>query len=179
MVRHEDVCLRPVEERDLGHLERGSTEPALSEPFEWHGYRDPSAHRRRWEQDHYLGERDSMLVVTHRDEDRAFAGFVAWRAVGSGPVVCYNIGVLLLPECRGRGLGSAAQCLLADYLFSTTLANRVEAGTEAENVAEQRALEKAGFQREGLHRGRGFRDGRMVDGLTFARLRSDPHPQAS
>ena len=110
------------------------------------------------------------------DEDRAFAGFVVWRAVGSGPVVCYNIGVLLLPECRGRGLGSAAQCLLADYLFSTTLANRVEAGTEAENVAEQRALEKAGFQKEGLHRGRGFRDGRMVDGLTFARLRSDPHP---
>ncbi len=94
----------------------------------------------------------------------------------SGPVVCYNIGILLLPEYRGRGLGSAAQCLLADYLFSTTLANRVEAGTEAENTAEQQALEKAGFQREGVHRGRGFREGRMVDGMTYARLRSDPHP---
>jgi hypothetical protein len=28
---------------------------------------------------------------------------------------------------RGRGIGHVAQCLLADYLFSTTLANRVEA----------------------------------------------------
>jgi hypothetical protein len=27
----------------------------------------------------------------------------------------------------GRGIGHVAQCLLADYLFSTTLANRVEA----------------------------------------------------
>jgi RimJ/RimL family protein N-acetyltransferase len=178
MARHKNVCLRPVEERDLGNLERGSTDPALSQPFEWHGYRDPTAHRRRWEQDHYLGERDSRLVVAHADEERAFAGFVVWRAVElSGPVVCYNIGILLLPEQRGQGLGSAAQCLLADYLFCTTLANRVEAGTEAENIAEQRALKKAGFRREGLQRGRGFREGRMVDGITFARLRADPHPK--
>jgi RimJ/RimL family protein N-acetyltransferase len=177
MARHENVRLRPVEERDLGLLERGVTEPALSEPFEWHGYRDPTVHRRRWEQDRYLGQQDSMLVVTLSDDERAFAGFVVWRAVAlSGPVVCYNIGILLLPEHRGQGLGSSAQCLLADHLFSTTLANRVEAGTETENVAEQQALEKAGFQREGLHRGRGYREGRMVDGLTYARLRSDPHP---
>lgn len=177
MAQHENVRLRPVEEPDLRLLERGSTDPSLSEPFEWHGYRDPTVHRRRWEQDHYLGEGDSMLAVTAPDEDRSFAGFVVWRAVVlRGPVVCYNIGILLFPEHRGQGLGSSAQCLLADYLFSTTLANRVEPGTEAENVAEQRALEKAGFQREGLHRGRGFRDGRMVDGLTYARLRSDPHP---
>lgn len=177
MARHGTVCLRPVEERDLGELERGSTDPALSEPFEWHGYRDPTVHRRRWDHDRYLGQADSMLVVALPNKERAFAGFVVWRAVVlSGPIVCYNIGILLLPEQRGHGLGSAAQCLLADYLFSTTLANRVEAGTEAENMAEQRALEKAGFLREGLHRGRGFRQGRMVDGLTYARLRSDPHP---
>jgi hypothetical protein len=48
------------------------------------------------------------------------------------------------------GLRHVAQCLLADYLFSTTPANRVEAGTEAEDIAGQRALEKAGSQREPL-----------------------------
>ncbi|HTT92442.1 MAG TPA: GNAT family protein [Acidimicrobiales bacterium] len=127
MGRHEGVRLRPVEERDLGLLERGSIDLALSEPFEWHGYRDPTVHRRRWEQDRYLGQQDSMLVVALPDRDRAFAGFVVWRAVAlAGPVVCYNIGILLLPERRGQGLGSAAQCLLAEHLFSTTLANRVE-----------------------------------------------------
>ena len=106
-----------------------------------------------------------MVALT--DEEATYAGFVVWSAIAaSGPLVCYRVGILLLPEHRGRGLGSAAQCLLADYLFSTTLAHRVEAGTDAENAVEQRALENAGFQREGLHRGCGFRQGRIVDGMT-------------
>jgi len=177
ITQHQSVRLRPVEERDLDILERILVEPALSGPFEWRGFNDPTSHRRRWQQDRYLGQRDSMLAVALPEEDRSFAGFVGWRAAGlPGPVVSYSIGILLLPQHRGHGLGSTAQCLLADYLFSTTVANRIEAGTETENIAEQRALEKAGFQREGLHRGLGFRAGRMVDGLTYARLRSDPHP---
>jgi hypothetical protein len=81
MARHKDVHLRPVEERDLGFLERNSTEPALSEPFEWHGYRDPTVHRRRWEQDRYLGQQDARLVVALPDEDRSYAGFVVWSAM--------------------------------------------------------------------------------------------------
>ena len=53
---HDNVHLRPVEERHLGPLERISTEPALSEPSEWHGYRNPTTQRRRWEEDRYLGQ---------------------------------------------------------------------------------------------------------------------------
>jgi RimJ/RimL family protein N-acetyltransferase len=65
---------------------------------------------------------------------------------------------------------------LADYLFSTTPANRLEATTETDNVAEQRALEKAGFVREGVLRGRGFVRGQWRDGVMYARLRDDPAP---
>jgi hypothetical protein len=96
-------------------LEPNSTVPALSEPFEWHGYRDPTLHR--WEQDRYLGEHDSRLVVARPDQSRTYAGFVAWWAiVASGPVACYRTGILLLPEHRGQRLGSAAQRLVPDYL---------------------------------------------------------------
>jgi RimJ/RimL family protein N-acetyltransferase len=55
------------------------------------------------------------------------------------------------------------------------MANRIEAGTEAENIDEQRALEKAGFQKEAVLRGGGWR-GRIVDGVLYSRLRSDGHP---
>ena len=105
MARHDNVSLRPVEERDLGYLERSSTDPALTGPFEWHGFRDPTVHRRRWEQDHYLGHEDSMLVAALPDEERTFAGLVTWRAIGQGPIVCYRIGILLLPNYRGQGVG--------------------------------------------------------------------------
>jgi RimJ/RimL family protein N-acetyltransferase len=89
---------------------------------------------------------------------------------------CVEIGTLLLPEHRGRGLGSAVQALLADYLFSTTPVNRLEAFTEVDNVAEQRALERAGFVREGVLRGRGFARGEWRDAVVYGRLRSDPGP---
>jgi RimJ/RimL family protein N-acetyltransferase len=85
----------------------------------------------------------------------------------------WNIGISLIPEARGQGYGPIAQQLLADYLFDTTDANRVEAQTDVENAAEQRALEKAGFVREGAARGSQYRAGRYHDLITYARLRSD------
>jgi ribosomal-protein-alanine N-acetyltransferase len=167
------VQLRPVEERDLDALGRIDTDPAVSEPFEWRGFRDPRARRRRWEEDGYLGREDSLLVVAL--PDGTFAGIVVWRWIAtSGPPVCLQICILIFPEHRGKGLGTAAQRLLADYLFTTTLANRLEATTEIDNLAEQRALENAGFVREGVLRGRGFVRGQWRDGVMYARLRGDP-----
>jgi aminoglycoside 6'-N-acetyltransferase len=42
-----------------------------------------------------------------------------------------------------------------------------------ENLPQQRALEKAGFAREGIQRRAQFRAGTRHDLLTFSRLRSD------
>jgi ribosomal-protein-alanine N-acetyltransferase len=169
------VHLRPVEERDLADLARIDTDPAVSEPFEWTGFRDWRPRRQRWERDGYLGADDSLLVVAMADG--AFAGIVVWKWITTaGPRGCLEIGILLFPEHRGSGRGTAAQRLLADYLFSTTTANRLEALTEIDNLAEQRALENAGFAREGLLRGRGFVRGQWRDGYLYSRLRNDPAP---
>ncbi len=54
--------------------------------------------------------------------------------------------------------------LLACYLFAHTTVHRVWAGTEVDNIAGQKALEKAGSTREGLTRGSGWRDGAWRDG---------------
>jgi ribosomal-protein-alanine N-acetyltransferase len=173
-MKDDKVRLRPVEERDLDALGRIDTDPAVSEPFEWRGFRDPRARRRR-EEDGYLGSEGSLLVVAL--SDGTFAGIVVWEWIAtSGPRGCLRIGILLFPEHRGQGLGTAAQRLLADYLFSTTPANRLEATTDIDNVAEQRALEYAGFVREGVLRGRGFVRGQWRDGAMYARLRDDPAP---
>jgi [ribosomal protein S5]-alanine N-acetyltransferase len=170
------VRLRPVEERDLKALGLIDTDPSVSEPFEWRGFRDRRARRRRWEEDGYLGSEDSLLVVAL--PDGTLAGIVVWKPVAvSGPPGCLEIGILLFPEHRGKGLGTAAQRLLADYLFSTTLANRLEATTAIDNVAEQQALEHAGFVREGVLRGRGFGRGKWRDGVMYSRLRDDPAPR--
>ena len=114
-----------------------------------------------------------MLVV--RTADDAPIGLVGWHPVGYGPIQsrAWNIGIHLIPAARGQGFGSAAQRLLADSLFATTDANRVEAQTDVDNLAEQRSLEKAGFTREGILRGSQFRAGAYHDLISYARLRTD------
>ena len=52
--------------------------------------------------------------------------------------------------------------------------HRVEASTDVTNLAEQRALEKAGFTREGVLRGAQHRaDGVHHDLVGYAILRTD------
>ncbi|MGH3300728.1 MAG: GNAT family N-acetyltransferase [Streptosporangiaceae bacterium] len=49
--------------------------------------------------------------------------------------------------------------------------HRLEAWTEAGNVAEQRVLDRIGFQREGVLREVGWRDGAWSDAVVYALLR--------
>lgn len=83
------------------------------------------------------------------------------------------IGIWLEPGHRGRGLGSTAQAELAGLFFRHTPVNRIEAHTDVDNVAEQRALERAGFSREGVVRGAQWRDGRYRDGFLYSILRDE------
>lgn len=102
-------------------------------------------------------------------------GIVSWKAAhrGGSSGVCFEIGIALLPEHRGRGLGTAAQRLLVDYLFEFTTVHRLEAGTDAGNVAEQKALERIGFAREGVLREVAFREGTWRDCVVYAMLRRE------
>ena len=101
------------------------------------------------------------------------ANIASWRPSDRGgvPGGCYELGVALLPDHRGRGLGTTAHRLLVAHLFGFTLAHRLEAITDAKNLAEQRALERAGFEREGVLRGAAFRDGAWHDLVIYGMVR--------
>lgn len=166
------VRLRPVEETDLPHLTRILWDPTAPGEHQWFGFRMDTARaiERRWREDGLTGGDASYLAV--EDADGTCVGWVTWRPVGSTGNV--EIGIALFPDHRGRGAGTEAQRLLVDHLFATTTAHRVQAGTEVGNVAEQRALEKVGFRREGVQRGLYFRDGRWRDSVMYGLLRDDP-----
>ena len=167
------VRLRPIEEADLDVLRRFDTDPASRGAYLPSPFRSPCVRRRRWEEDGWLGDQSGQLAVTLPDE--TLAGIVSWRSIPTGgpEVGCLEIGALLFPEHRGRGHGTAAQRLLVQYLFGTTLANRLQAITKVDNIAEQKALERIGFRREGIMRGLAFDGGRWHDAVLYARLRTD------
>jgi RimJ/RimL family protein N-acetyltransferase len=139
------------------------------------GPRDPTP-RHVLDEGPLRNERNGTLII-ERVLDGVPIGTVGWRRVaiyGPSPSSdAFNVGIEILPEARGQGFGTEAQRLLADYLLATSDVNRVEASTDIDNVAEQRALQKAGFQREGVTRGAQFRSGAYHELVVYSRLRTD------
>ncbi|MGB3439196.1 MAG: GNAT family protein [Actinophytocola sp.] len=167
----EGIRLRPVTELDLDALDAMFADPALIGEFNWNGYSDSSQWRRRFRENGLLTEDKSVLMI---DADLSPVGFVSWNRVQTGATVyVYQFGISLLPAARGRGLGSAAQLMLARYLFAHSPVNRIQATTEAGNIAEQRSLEKAGFAREAVLKEHVFRDGEWRDEVLYRMLRSE------
>lgn len=166
-----DLRLRPVTEDDLALLERLFGDPAATGEHEWRGWLDHRWLRRQWDENRMLSDDSGTLMVALGED---VLGFVTWGKRSTGfQSFCWNIGVTLAPEARGHGHGADAQRLLARYLFSHTQLTRIEAQTEITNLAEQRALEKAGFSREGVLRSVNFREGQWRDDVLYSILRHE------
>ncbi|MFE4976607.1 GNAT family N-acetyltransferase [Kitasatospora sp. NPDC056651] len=172
----ERVSLRPIARADLAAFDAMLNDPEALGEFQWYGWRDPQRFSRQWAENGLLAEDRWILAVAVRDE---FRGFVAATRTGPRPASPYwSLGVQLVPEARGRGIGTQAQRLLVDYVFAHAPTMRLEADTESGNLAEQRVLEKLGFTREGVQRAVTFRDGEWRDVVRYSLLRTDPRPWA-
>jgi RimJ/RimL family protein N-acetyltransferase len=116
---------------------------------------------------------DELMVTDGHDVP---IGTIGWHQVLHGPNVAsiaLDIGISLRPEFRGLGHGARAQRMVTEYLFRSFPVHRVQASTDVTNIPEQRALERAGFAREGLIRGAQWRLGAWHDLVSYARLRDD------
>jgi RimJ/RimL family protein N-acetyltransferase len=103
-------------------------------------------------------------------------GDLSWHGVLYGPNLAsraVSIGIALHADARGRGIGPVAQALLADVLHRVGV-HRVEASTDTANLPEQRALERAGFRREGVLRGAQVRSDGRHDLVLYACLPGEP-----
>jgi ribosomal-protein-alanine N-acetyltransferase len=168
----DEITLRPFSERDLSFLDRLGEDPRALGPYEWPGYADPGAGRRRFERDGYIAADNAALAVVCRG---AVGGIASWQAKDRGGPAggCLEIGLALLPEHRGCGLGTAAHRLLVNHLFEFTLAHRLEAQTDAANLPEQAVLARLGFTQEGVLRGVRFRHGNWRDMVIYGLLSPD------
>ena len=126
----------------------------------------------------------AMLAAGEQDTF-AYAITVEDRAVGSIGVFRQDnihrrtaeLGYYLAEEYWGRGIMSEAICQLCALLFETTDILRIYAEPFSYNAGSRRALEKAGFQYEGLMRCGGVKNGKPVDMALYSLTRSmEPYP---
>jgi len=85
-----------------------------------------------------------------------------------------EIGFAIIPSEREKGYATEAIQILVDYLFLTRDIVRIQAVIDAKNVASRRALEKAGFQKEGIIRKALWNaEGKWADGNLYSILREE------
>jgi RimJ/RimL family protein N-acetyltransferase len=168
-----DIRLRQATLDDAELLTLWSSSPRYTGEFNDFGLARRRPYLELITKNELIGPNGGTLMVERIAGSKAI-GTVSWRSVHYGPTpesVAWNIGISLIPEMRGRGFGSIAQRLLAEYLFATTSVNRIEAGTDVDNLAEHRALEKAGFIRDGVLRGAQHRAGAWHDLAIYSVVR--------
>lgn len=167
--------LRPVTLADVDRLGGWRRDPEAGGEFQWFGYQLRDRLRAAVEDGGIIDPvAGGTLAII--DDSGGLVGDVSWFPRSYSPIPgtdAWMIGIIILTEHRGQGHGTTAQRLIADYLFANSPAHRIEASTDAGNLAEQRALEKAGFTREGVHRGAQFRNGEWRDMVMFSKLRGE------
>jgi RimJ/RimL family protein N-acetyltransferase len=84
-----------------------------------------------------------------------------------------EVGIALLAESQGKGIGSAAISQMVEFAFVRCNLRRVHLQAIASNVGAIRAYEKAGFVIEGRQREHAWVRGRYEDIVIMGILRSD------
>jgi RimJ/RimL family protein N-acetyltransferase len=171
------VVLAAVAAAQVDELQAWRDDPTLRSEYDDFGSHSTGRIRLDFER---TGLPDLRLVLVSGQDvlggREVLAGMASWIARDYGPNAesrAWNIGVSLRPESRGRGIGTIAHRLLVEYLFATTDAYRLEAGTDVVNAPERAVLTKAGFRFEGIARGAQHRQGAYHDMALYGLLRGD------
>ncbi len=89
-----------------------------------------------------------------------------------------EVGISLVPDARGRGIGTAAILQLVEFGFVRRNLRRIHLQAIASNTAAIRAYEKAGFVVEGRQRQHAWVRGAYEDIVLMGILRSEQIPLA-
>ena len=174
MIQGENISIRVITQADLPLLEAWENDFAYNSEYNSFGLHREGSREKRFAEDGLIGTKfGTLLIVT---KEGIPVGTVGYHQTGYGPNEgsrCYNIGISLLADHRGKGYGTDAQKLMTSYLFATYPIMRVEASTDITNRAEQRSLEKAGFTRDGVMRQAQWRNGGWHDIVVYSKLRGE------
>ena len=141
------VRLEPANVANVELLIEWTFDPAAQGPYK----RIPSLNSAElWRL--FLQSPDRQYFLIRRVADARPLGRFYWRAcqfVGMAGID-WELNIFLAdPGTRGKGYGTAVQQLASDYLMTRSETRSVFAFTLTGNLAERRALKKAGFREAG------------------------------
>ncbi|XP_022980780.1 uncharacterized protein LOC111480066 [Cucurbita maxima] len=165
-----EITLRPLDLTDIDDFMAWASDEKAARSCSWEPYQD------KLDAIKYINDQ----VLSH-PWYRAIC--VDGRPVGAISVTANEaardrcrgeLGYVLGSKFWGKGIGTAAVKLVAERIFvERPELERLEALVDVENLASQRVVEKAGFQREGVLRKYGVMKGQTRDYVMFSLLSTD------
>jgi RimJ/RimL family protein N-acetyltransferase len=134
----------------------------------------PAGWEREWlafyDEGREAGTREAFAVVDAADG--SFLGLaLAFGIDRDGRQL--ELGYVVVPQARGRGVATEALRLLTEWAFAELDALRIELWISADNDGSKRVAERAGYRYEGTLRSYHFKQGMRMDFEIWSRLASD------
>ncbi len=169
------VRLEPLTRDDEGEMDAIARDAEVAR-FTYVPVRPTRGFARSWIERYLQGWEEGALAgfAVRESGGSAFLGFagvVRFDADGREG----EIGFIVAPAARGRGVATRALVLLSSWALQAGLL-RVELRIDVENTGSIRVAERAGFVREGVLRSAHFKQGLRSDIAVYSLLPGDVPP---
>jgi len=166
------LCVRIPREEDAAALFEHASDPEVTRWFSWGPYSSEAEAR-------------SYLARLPAQRERGQHLDLVVEHLEAGPIGITGLGELAVRDRRavigswlgrawwGTGANQEAKALMCHLAFALLGLDRLGAYSNVEHARSQRALERIGFQREGVLRGYHRHGGRALDVVVFGLLRGD------
>jgi RimJ/RimL family protein N-acetyltransferase len=168
----DELILRPWRSTDVAALVEACQDPEIAR---WAGMPQPfgQADAEAFIESAIAMWRDGTgapFAIVEAESDRLLGAITLFGPDGHQA----TFGCWVVPEARGRGVGTRSLRLLADWTFATTSVIRLHVFIMVGNEVSERMVERAGYRREGVLRAWDvLDDGVPVDCVVCCRLSSD------
>jgi RimJ/RimL family protein N-acetyltransferase len=157
---HEPALASLVRDEEVRTYTRVPTDPGAEFVATWlgtyvEGWRD--------------GSRAGFAIETHMGEFLGIGLFVRLEREARQGEIGYVVG----PAARGKGVATRALRLLTDWGFSELGLERIELWIDTANPGSERVAERVGYVREGVLRSYWFKEDIRRDFGVWSRLRTD------
>lgn len=159
--RHEPGFAALVEHADVRRYTRVPSAPPAGFAATWLG---------RYLDGWHDGSRAGFAIEAPDGEFLGVGMFVRFEWEGRQGEIGYVVG----PAARGRGVATRTLELLTDWAFSQLALERIELWIDVTNPASEHVAERVGYVREGVLRSYWFKEDIRRDFGIWSRLRSDP-----
>ena len=164
MLEGKSANLRVIEKEDLPFLADWSNNPEYLGEYIWF----PQQSRTEWMKKYDDLTPDTKWFFIEKKDGTKIGTMFHWTIEN-----LLEIGYVLIPSERGKGYCTEAVKIVLDYLFLSKNIVRIQAHTDARNMASQKVLQNVGFKKEGTIRKSVFARGEWRDRCLYSILREE------